>query len=161
MLKNMGSAAWGVFPDGTEIEIKETTRGDAWQVYDKRIERANSEMSKAIVNQTMTIDNGSSHSQSKTHLQVQENVIAYFATLVRIVCNDKLIPLMMKHGFTGWENARIIFDETVELTPEQQQKVEEMILKEYDVDPDYFIGKYNIKITGKKLQPVPPTNGFF
>ena len=60
MLANMGAAAWGLFPDGTDIDIKESSRGDAFNVYDKRIDRANSEMSKGVLNQTMTIDSGSS-----------------------------------------------------------------------------------------------------
>ena len=54
MLNEMGAAAWGLFPEGTEIEIKETSRGDAFNVYDQRINRANSEISKGILNQTMT-----------------------------------------------------------------------------------------------------------
>ena len=62
--------SWGLFPEGTEIEIKETTRGDAFNVYDKRIDRANSEISKGVLNQTMTIDSGSSLSQSEVHLEV-------------------------------------------------------------------------------------------
>ena len=57
-LENMGSAFWGLFPDGTDIEIKESSRGDAYNVFDKRIDRCNSEMSKGILNQTMTIDSG-------------------------------------------------------------------------------------------------------
>ena len=71
----MGSAFWGLFPDGTEIDIKESSRGDAYNVYDKRVDRCNSEISKGILNQTMTIDAGSSLSQSETHLDVFENVI--------------------------------------------------------------------------------------
>lgn len=159
MLKNMGSAAWGMFPDGTDIEIKETTRGDAWEVYDKRIDRANSEMSKAIVNQTMTTDNGSSKSQSETHLKIQKNVIEYFARLVRIVVNDKLVPFMQLHGFAGWENARYIFDDTVEYTVEEQLKIEEMFLKNFEIEDDYLPKKYNIPVKGVKKQS--PTNQSF
>ncbi|MBS1641559.1 MAG: DUF935 family protein [Bacteroidetes bacterium] len=159
MLQKMGAAAWGMFPDGTNIDIKETSRGDAYAVYDKRIERANSEISKAIVHQTMTTDNGSSKSQSETHLKIQGFVVEYFAQLVRIYCNDYLIPLMVKHGFTGWEKARIKHDNTIELTPEQQQKVEEMLLNNFNVDGNFFEKKYNIKILGNKQQN--DTNSFF
>jgi Protein of unknown function (DUF935) len=164
MLQKMGSAAWGVFPDGTDIEIKETTRGDAFEVYDRRIDRANSEMSKAIVHQTMTSDNGSSKSQSETHLTVQEKVIEYFATFLRITINDKLIPFMTRHGFAGFENARFAWDDTVELTSDQQKLIEEMILNKYEVDPEYFITKYNIPITGsRETKPAnqPGSGSFF
>ena len=99
MLSSMGAAAWGLFPEGTEIDIKETTRGDAFNVYDKRVDRANSEISKGLLNQTMTIDNGSSLSQSEVHLEVFENVIDSDADLVKDIVNDQLIPRMIKHGF--------------------------------------------------------------
>ena len=67
MLGSMGAAGWALFPEGTEIEIKESTRGDAYNVFDKRIERANSEISKGVLTQTMTTDNGASLSQSEVH----------------------------------------------------------------------------------------------
>ena len=76
MLEEMGAAGWALFPEGTTIEIKESSRGDAYNVYDRRIDRANSEMSKGVVGQTMTIDDGSSKSQSETHLEVFENLCA-------------------------------------------------------------------------------------
>ncbi|MGN7787409.1 phage portal protein family protein [Niabella sp. 22666] len=154
MLAKMGSAAWGLFNDDSNIEIKETTRGDAYEVYDKRIERANSEMSKAIVKQTMTADNGSSKAQGEVHLTVQQKVIEYFARLLRIVINDKLIPRMIAHGFEGWEKAVFKYDDTIELTPEQQRQIEQMLLLEYDIEPSFFIEKYNIPIIGKKIKPV-------
>ena len=49
MLANMGAAAWGLFPDGTDIDIKESSRGDAFNVYDKRIDRANSRRVRCIL----------------------------------------------------------------------------------------------------------------
>ena len=33
-LDNMGAAFWALFPEGTDIEIKESSRGDAYNVYD-------------------------------------------------------------------------------------------------------------------------------
>ena len=92
MLEEMGAAGWALFPEGTTIDIKESSRGDAYNVYDKRIDRANSEMSKGVVGQTMTVDDGSSKSQSETHLEVFENLCAADAKLIAYVINDDLIP---------------------------------------------------------------------
>ena len=98
-LENMGAAFWALLPDGTDVEIKESSRGDAYNVYDKRIDRANSELSKGVLMQTMTIDSGSSLSQSETHLEIFEDVVAADARMVACIVNDKLLPLMAKHGF--------------------------------------------------------------
>lgn len=149
MLSGMGAAAWGLFPDGTEVDIKETTRGDAFNVYDKRIDRANSEISKGILNQTMTIDSGSSLSQSEVHLEVFENVIEKDATLIQRVVNDKLLPRMAKHGFPV-KGLKFVFDKSVTYTPEQENATEKLLLEHYEVDPAHFENKYGIKILGKK-----------
>lgn len=161
MLQKMGAAAWGMFPDGTDIEIKETTRGDAYEVYDKRIERANSEMSKAVVNQTMTADNGSSRSQGEVHLTIQQQVVNHMATKLRIWINDLLIPHMVLHGFKGWEKAKFVYEDTLELTPEQQRQVEDMLLDDYEIEPSYFTEKYGVPIIGKKQKQAPPAPGGF
>lgn len=155
MLEKMGAAFWGVFPEGTEIEIKETTRGDAYNVYDKRIERANSEMSKGTLNQTMTIDSGSSLSQSEVHLEVFEDVVEQDRKMLRNVINNKLIPFMIRHGFP-LEGMTFEWDDTVEYTPEQIRQVEQMLLQDgYEIDPDYFKEKYNIDIIGKREPALP------
>ncbi|KAA6329797.1 hypothetical protein EZS27_021432 [termite gut metagenome] len=160
MLSGMGAAAWGLFPEGTEIEIKETTRGDAFQVYDKRIERANSEISKGILNQTMTIENGSSLSQSQVHLEVFNNVIDGDADFIRDLVNDSLLPRMIAHGFS-LKGLRFNWDESIDYTPDEQVNYETMIADHWEVDPEYFVKKYKIPIIGeKKTQLVKPSNFF-
>ena len=157
MLSSMGAAAWGLFPEGTEIEIKETTRGDAFQVYDKRLDKADAYISKGILNQTMTIDNGSSLSQSQVHLEIFKQVVDSDADMIRDMINYQLIPRMIKHGFPV-QGMRFDWDEQIEYTPEQQVAFERMIGEKYEIDPEYFIQKYNIPILGeKKKEPVPST----
>ncbi|KAA6346425.1 hypothetical protein EZS27_006075 [termite gut metagenome] len=160
MLAGMGAAAWGLFPEGTEIEIKETTRGDAFQVYDKRIERANNEISKGILNQTMTIENGSSLSQSQVHLEVFNNVIDGDADFIRDLVNDSLLPRMIAHGFP-LKGLRFNWDESLDYTPDEQVNYETMIADHWEVDPEYFVKKYKIPIIGeKKTQLVKPSYFF-
>jgi phage gp29-like protein len=154
MLGGMGAAAWGLFPEGTEIEIKESARGDAFNVYDKRIERANSEVSKCILNQTMTIDSGSSLSQSQVHLEVFRNVVEADADFIRDLVNNRLLPFLEMHGFPvgGY---LFEWDDSIEYTPDQMQKIEKMLLDGgYEIDAQYFTDKYNIPILGK-AEPKP------
>lgn len=161
MLANMGAAAWGLFPEGTEIEIKETTRGDAYNVYDKRIDRANGELSKGILNQTMTIDSGSSLSQSEVHLEVFENVVDSDADMVKDIINDQLLPRMIAHGFPV-KGLRFTWDESIDYTPEQQISVEKMILDKYKVKAEYWIEKYQIPIEEERERAeLPLARPFF
>ena len=154
MLENMGAAAWGLFPEGTTIEMIASKQTDSYQVYDKRIFRANSEISKAILGQTMTMDDGSSLSQAKVHETVADEIAEMDRDFIRDWVNDILFPFCMKHGWplNGFE---FDWDDAREYTVEEMQGIEEMLLDHYDIDPQYFIDKYGVKIIGKReFKPV-------
>jgi hypothetical protein len=154
MLEEMGAAAWGLFPDGTEIKIQESTKGDAYNVYDKRIDRCNSELSKLITGETMTMDNGSSLSQSEVHERIFSALCNNDADFVRDIVNTRLFPFLKKHGFKI-EGHRFDWDESIEYSPKEQLEIDTLMLSNFDVDPKYFADKYNIPIIGKKEQATP------
>lgn len=155
MLENMGSAAWGLFPDGTDIEIKETTRGDAYNVYDKRIERAENRISVAVLGQTMTAKDGSSKAQGQIHLEIFEKVCKSDAIMLTEVINEYLLPLMNKHGF-GLEGSEFQFDESKEYTPTELSQVLAVLCQYYEVDEDYINDEIQIPVKGLKAAPTPP-----
>ena len=158
-LESMGAAFWALFPEGTDIEIKENSRGDAYNVYDKRVDRCNSELSKGILMQTMTIDNGSSLSQSETHLEIFENVTTADARLIACIVNDKLLPLMVKHGFPV-KGLSFEWDNAATFTPSEQRELERVLLEYYEIDPQYFVDKYNVQITGVRKAKTQPDSFF-
>ena len=154
MMSDMGTEGWGIFQEGTEIEVVESSKGDAFNVYDKRIDRANSELSKLIIGQTMTIEDGSSLSQSETHLEVFQNLVEADCDMLRDIINNQLIPHMIKHGFP-LQGIHFDWDYSVDYTPEQQKAYEELVLNNYEVDPKYFIEKYNMPVGERRtVQPV-------
>ncbi len=154
MMSDMGTEGWGIFQEGTEIEVVESSKGDAFNVYDKRIDRANSELSKLIIGQTMTIEDGSSLSQSETHLEVFQNLVEADCDMLRDIINNQLIPRMIKHGFP-LQGIHFDWDYSVDYTPEQQKAYEELVLNNYEVDPKYFIEKYNMPVGERRtVQPV-------
>lgn len=151
MMAEMGTEGWGLFQEGTDIEVVESTKGDAFNVYDKRVDRANSELSKLIIGQTMTIEDGSSLSQSQTHLEVFQNIIDADCAMLRDTINTQLIPRMIRHGFPI-QGLRFEWDDSVDYTPEQQKAYEEMILNNFEVDGSYFTEKYNIPVGERRSQ---------
>ena len=159
MLRGMGAASYGLFPEGTTVDLKESSRADAFNVYDKRIDRCNSEISKGILTVTMTMEDGASLSQSEVHRKMLENLIQKDSDMVRDLVNWQLIPRMVRHGFpvAGYH---FEWDESVDYTPEQQVAYERLILEHYEVDTQYFIDKYNVPLIGRKsdrqvASPVP------
>lgn len=157
MLRDAGAAQYILAPDGAEIQIVESTRGDAFNVYDKRIDRANSELSKLIIGQTMTIEDGSSLSQSETHLKVFQNLVEADRDFIRDVVNNQLLPRMERHGFPV-KGLRFDWDDSIDYTPEQQHAYESLILNNYEVDPSYFAEKYNMPVKGPRNTPAPHTS---
>ena len=158
-LDRMGAAFWALFPEGTDIEIKESSRGDAYNVYDKRVDRCNSELSKGTLMQTMTIDSGSSLSQSETHLEIFEDVVKADAKMVANVVNDKLLPLMARHGFPV-QGLTFQWDDAASFSPAERREEERLLLEYYEIDPQYFVDNYNIPITGVRQAKTQP-DAFF
>lgn len=150
MLKTMGAAAHGTFPEGTKIRVEDSKQSDSFNVFDKRIERINKEVSKAILNQTMTIEDGASLSQSQVHLDIFNRLCDSDADMLRDVVNNRLFPVMQRQGFPITDNLIFQWDDSVEFTPQECINIEQALLNSYEIDPEYFIEKYNIPITGKK-----------
>lgn len=158
-LEHMGAAFWGLFPEGTDIEIKESSRGDAYNVFDRRIDRCNSELSKVILNQTMTIDSGSSLSQSEVHLEIFERVTEADANMAAYVINGRLLPLMAAHGFQV-QGRRFAWNNTTNYSPAEQREMERLLLEYYEIPAEYFTEKYGVQIEGVRQAKTQPERFF-
>ena len=156
IMASMGAASYGVFPEGTTISFEETSRGDAYNVYDKRLQRCDREISKIILGQTMTIDDGSSLSQSEVHLEIFEKICAKDARRLAYIINDRLLPLMLASGFPV-KGLRFQWDDTDKMTEAEMREEERSILQYYRIDPTYFVNKYNIPIIGERGEENAPT----
>lgn len=149
MMRDGGAKGYLISGMETEISFVESGKGDAFNVYDKRIDRANSELSKLIIGQTMTIEDGSSLSQSETHLKVFENLVENDCDRLRDIVNNQLLPRMVAHGFP-LKGLRFDWDYSTDYTPEQQVAYETMIADRYDVDAKYFEDKYGMPVKAKE-----------
>ncbi|MBD5194608.1 MAG: DUF935 family protein [Bacteroidales bacterium] len=158
-LRDMGAAQYIVTSDGTEIEIKESSRGDAYNVYDKRVDRCNSELSKVVLNQTMTIDSGSSLSQSEVHLEIFERTTESDATMCAHNVNGRLLPLMALHGFPV-KGCRFQWNNAASYSPAEQREIERLVLEYYQIPPEYFTEKYGVTIDAPREAKTQPDRFF-
>lgn len=154
MIYDAGASQGIVTGMETEIQFVESGKGDAFNVYDKRIDRANSELSKLVIGQTMTIEDGSSLSQSQTHLEVFQNLVESDRDMLRDIVNNQLLPRMVMHGFPV-KGLRFEWDDAVDYTPDQQVAYEKMVADRYEVDPSYFAKKYGMPV-GKRIRQQSP-----
>ncbi|KXX70603.1 DUF935 family protein, partial [Flammeovirga sp. SJP92] len=149
MLKEMGSAAYGVFPVGTEVKIEGSAQPDAYKVFDMMIQRSNSEISKAINSVTMLSDDGSSKSQSEVHERMQERLRNSDGLFIKEVVNYKLIPLLITHGILP-EGSEFDWDNTQALTKEKQWEITKELLRTHKIPTDWLSTNFNIPIEGEK-----------
>ena len=145
MLEQMGHSAVAVMQEGTEIEVVENAKSDAFEVYDRRIERCDRELSKLVIGQTMTIEDGSSLSQSQTHLDVLKNLIEAIADGLRDFVNGQVLPFMGRWGMPV-KGLAFEWDYPLDYTPEQMTAVESMLLQNFEIDKEYFTDKYGIPV---------------
>ena len=146
MLEDMVQDAIAVIPDDSSIEIQEASKSSSAEIYEKLIDKMNTEISKAILGQTLTTEIGStgSYAASNTHMQVRQDIIDSDKKLVEGVINQ-LIQWIYEINFA---NAEVpIFElyepEDVDLTLAQRDK----ILSDTGVKftKEYFIKNYGLE----------------
>lgn len=93
----IGSDAWAVISSDTKIEFKEAQRTSTAALFREIIEVCNTEISKAILGQTLTTEVGGkgSYAASKTHQEVREDLIRADAqSLDATITRDLITPLV-------------------------------------------------------------------
>ena len=146
MLEDMVQDAIAVIPDDSSIEIQEASKSSSAEIYEKLIDKMNTEISKAILGQTLTTEIGAtgSYAASNTHMQVRQDIIDSDKKLVEGVINQ-LIQWIYEINFA---NAEVpVFElyepEDVDLTLAQRDK----ILSDTGVKftKEYFIKNYGLE----------------
>jgi len=147
MLKQMGKAAYGLFDPETSLEFIETSNSDSFNVYNELINLCNKEISKAILGQTMTTEDGSSKSQAQVHQDVSDEYGEKDRRFIEFLINDDLIPRMVALGF-DLKDCYFKFDYSDKLTLKDESELLVNILNtgKYDVDESYITEKYGIPV---------------
>lgn len=158
-LRDMGAAQYIVTSDGTEIEIKESSRGDAYNVYDRRVDRCNSELSKVVLNQTMTIDSGSSLSQSEVHLEIFERTTESDATMCAHIINGRLLPLMVLHGFPV-KGLRFQWNNAAAFSPAENRENLRLVLEYFNVPGEHITETLGIPVDSPREAKTQPDHFF-
>ena len=147
MLKNMGSSPWAVFDKEDNIELIEASSRDVYRIYGNLVEFLNKEISKLILGQTMTLDDGSSRSQAEIHERVAKQIEQADKEFLQADVQSNLFPRLNAHGF-GLENMYFKFVEKDTLTMDAQSKFDIELIKsgKFKINPEYITEKYGTTI---------------
>jgi SPP1 gp7 family putative phage head morphogenesis protein len=155
-LQEMGSAAYGLFPHGTTIDFKEVNRTDVSNVFNVGIDRANSEISKRVLGQTMTTDGGQSYAQASVHADKESDITKADLRELEFEVNDNLSPILMRWG-VPLQGKRFEFDLSKRLPLAQYQlSIDQWLSQSFDIDQNYIEKTYGTPVKPKALPEPNP-----
>ena len=154
-LKNMGTAGYGVLPEGTAIEIIENGKNDPYNIFMKAIEVVNNELSMRVLG-TPNSDKGGSYAKEKVNYDRHNDLTYADLRYVAFVINDQVLPLLSKWGY-DLEGAEFDFDPTWSLkVADSQLEVDKWLLENYELSKDYIYDTYGVQVEDKEKPQATP-----
>lgn len=158
MLKHLTVGAYGLFKTDDVIEVIESGKSDAYQVFDKMIDRCNTEISKLILGQTGTTDEKAFVGSAEVHERILKSLCDADLQEIYTINNTQLLPLMNNLGF-GLEGYYLDVEQEDEFDLEQKSKFDIELLNtgKFTFTPEYIKEKYGTEVV-PVTEPTEPTN---
>lgn len=99
MCEEFGSNLWMILDPDDEVELKEATFKDAYQIYREKALFCNDEVSKAFTWQTGTSDEKAFVGSSEVHERVLDAYVEARKRKQTYHINDVLFPFLIEHGY--------------------------------------------------------------
>lgn len=154
-MQEMGGAGYLVLPDGSRVEFPSTGSSQGNDTYDRFADFCNKEISKCLVGQTMTTEDGASLSQSQVHLKAEDRIAQNDLKFVERVLNERLMPILIAQGITVPAGARF-------QPVEEEQSISKDVRLEMDLrihnevghlPKQYFKEEYNVEFVDSSDAP--------
>jgi phage gp29-like protein len=98
-VSNLGTDFAAVLPESSRIELVSAHVSGGGEVFARLAEYVDAQISKAVLGQTMTTDNGSSLSQAQVHEQVRQDLLAADGAALADVINQQLVRPLIDVNF--------------------------------------------------------------
>jgi len=156
VLEAIQSDSGVVVPDNLVVELVEAARSGTAD-YEGLCERMDKAISKVILSQTMTTDDGSSYAQGKVHSAVKDELIKADSDLLCYTFSEQVINPLVAYNFPNakapkvWR--KIKADDDLALVAERDNKIVNL---GYEPTEEYIKETYGDGWR-KKADPMPPT----
>ncbi|WP_317899436.1 phage portal protein family protein [Aurantibacillus circumpalustris] len=161
-LRIMGGAGFGVIPEGTTLEFIQSNFGSGQSGIFKDLTQAcNDEIAQIGLGGTMTTDNGSSLSQSETHLEGENAIVA--ARLKKIIkfLNGPFRKMISGKEFKykEAENGYFKVDRPEIIGLKDRIEIDMQVATQVNIKPEYWYEKYDLPKpdNGELLKQAPTT----
>ncbi len=156
-LESMGTAAYGIFPQDTELEIKENNRTDAFEVFDRKRKACNEELEILLLgNRSLTQDNGN-YGKEKVTQEEQDEIVEDDKVFIANLVNEQVIPLLRINGYPLPEGVQFVWDESEWLNTNDRLAVFEGVHRlGYKLNQEQVQKDLGVEITGEQERPASP-----
>ena len=145
-----------VIPDNVVIELIEAARSGTAD-YDALCQRMDKAISKVILSQTMTTDDGSSRSQAEVHQGVANSVIKSDADLVCESLNQQVVKWLTEWNFPNAKPPRVWRNtEPEEDLVSRADRDNKICTLGYEPTEEYITETYGPGWKKKESSPLPP-----
>lgn len=118
-MANAGAMSYLVLPDGSKVEFPDINKTGSADTYERLQKAMDAGMSKLIVGQTMTTENGSSRSQGEVHERLAEKIARADRRFILKLLNSRVRALLAAQGFAI--DGRFEFEEEEERLSQKDQ----------------------------------------
>ena len=122
-------------PEHLQIELLEAAR-TGHRSYAELYDRLNAAISKVVIGQTMTADDGASRSQGEVHLTVRDDIVAADARLICDSFNRSVVKWLVDWNFPGAAYPRVERDLDDAPDLKAQAERDEIIIRMMGKRPD-------------------------
>ena len=120
-LKSLGSAAYGIFQEGTDIEIVESKSRDAFNVFNEKRKAVNEEIAILFDGQFESSTESGSNAKAGVVIEnTQKEITKDDATTALFSINEQLMPFLIERGYPFTEEDEVQWNDNKETTPEER-----------------------------------------
>ncbi|MCG9911857.1 MAG: DUF935 domain-containing protein [Flavobacteriales bacterium] len=144
-----GSAGYAVLPKDSNIEwLTNTSNSGSKDTYQAMIDICNKEISKLILGNTMTTEDGASRSQAEVHAESEDSIKEADKLWVQSILNDSFRYRLVTLGYPFFADGEFEFDDPMDI--DKELKRDKQLFEMFDLDVDYYRAKYGDHIKGVK-----------
>lgn len=157
-LKDLGSAAYGRFPEGVEIDIKESKSRDAFNVFNEKRKAANEELATLIDGHFETAKDTGSRAKTGSIIESTQALITLDdETRVQFIINDDLMPMLRQMGYPFAEDDQFVWNDNEQLTRKERMEIFKGVKDlGYRVKKEQVENEMDVEIEEEKAPPNLP-----
>lgn len=156
-LKDLGSAGWARFPEGVEVDIKESQSRDSFNVFNEKRKACNEELATLFDGHFETAKDTGSRSKAEEIIKATQGLITLDdEAFVLSVINDQLLPWLIELGYPLKDTHVAVWNDNEQMTPKDRLDIFKGV-KElgYKIKKEQIESELDVEIVGEIQQGFP------